>query len=71
MRTNFKWIGIIVLGVLFICGQAVYAADEQPEPDPAASAAYEEMEANLQADLAAIASNRSSLSTDCSVQIPD
>ena len=64
MRRVIKWFGIIVLGVLFICGQAVYAADVQPEPDPAASAAYEEMEANLQADLAAIASNREAVIDD-------
>jgi hypothetical protein len=64
MRSKFKWIGIVVLGVLFICGQAIYAADEQPEPDPAASAALEEMEANLQADLAAIAADREAVIDD-------
>jgi len=55
---------IILLGVMFLIVPAVYAADLQPEPDPAASAAYEEMEADLQAELAKIASNREAVIDD-------
>ena len=64
MKTEIKWGGIVLLGVMFLIVPAVYAADLQLEPDPAASAAFEEMEANLQADLAAIASNRGAVIDD-------
>ncbi len=64
MKTEIKWFGIIVLGLIFLFVQAVYAADEQPEPDPAASAALEEMEADLQGDLAAIAADREAVIDD-------
>lgn len=64
MKTKIKWFGIIVVGVMFFGVQAIYAEEVQPEPDPAADAAYEEMEASLQADLAAIASDREAVIED-------
>ena len=64
MKTKIKWFGVIVLGVMFLFVQAVYAGDVQPVPDPAAGATYVEMEANLQADLAAIASDRKAVIND-------
>jgi hypothetical protein len=57
---------IIAVSIFFISGlllgaPVAYAQDVQPEPDPAESAALEEAEANLQADLAEIAANREAI----------